>query len=709
MGWWCLACAVLRCRKRSRYHGPTRADPSIRVIDCRYLVSLLSVVGSTRLCPVSDADVTEMDSCPRDWAGAQDLLRETMPGFEERPEQNKLALAIERNISEGQTLIGQAGCGTGKSVAALVPAIASGERVVYSTATKALQSQIFTKDLPFLQGALFPDMKFAMLKGRSNYVCHARLQDMDSSSVKDRVLAAIDEGYINNDPISGERDSIGFDVDDQTWRSMTISSEDCPGRGTCPFGMECLHGRAVDEARESNVVVVNHALVMQDAAINIGSVIGEYKHLIVDEAHELEEYATSALTGRMSVASFTSMANNCHGRLRDLGFDFEDVAEETNAMALTIPRLAQAFFAGLPTDGKRIRQKWFVDNADEVGLIEIINAITPILRVFDRAMGKILSLDYGTIDSKKRSTILAYRSRLANARRNLTDLVMKSDAEVVRFVDDSNGSKNLMVVPVSVADRLPTMLWDALDSKSLISATLLVDGSADYIKSRLGVESDVDMDAGTPFDYSTQSMLYIPRGISEPTPAKRGQWEREIITQIENLVASSRGRALVLFTSTSAMNKAFSALTGRIDYPMRKQGDAPLSRLVDWFRDHNDAVLFGTRSLFTGLDVQGDSLSLVIIDKLPFPVPTEPVYEARAEDVKRRGGDDFGSLTIPMMALPLQQAFGRLIRTKSDRGVVAILDPRVVTKGYGKKILRSLPGARLVDSLGDVHHFFQNS
>lgn len=628
---------------------------------------------------------------------ATDVLSEAIPNYEARPEQARLAVAIEDALTERRTLVGQGGCGVGKSFASLVPAILSGRRTVYSTATKALQEQIASKDLPFL-AEHFPTT-YAILKGRSNYLCLAKLAEADAE-VDATFRSAVESANL------GERDELPA-VNDATWAKLTISSEECPGKKQCPFGEVCFAEKAKQAAQAAQVVVVNHALLAIDAVVRDisdgqASMIGEYDALIVDEAHEFEDYVSSALAATFRASSVLSFATELRNFSKRIRLDADDKATALSAAA-------NELFGWLPLG--RLRQSAILESvalfealiAAYAGAIEWLNDESVIDAVSAASTNESRAL---------RVTRDRLRRRAQNAVVKFQSALLDSDADTVRYVEEvTRGQvthKAIVITPVTVSEWLRESMWSRV-RPILISATILVGGKADFIANRLGLENFTTVDAGSPFDYKRQARLYVPRNLPVPSGATTQAWSVQAIEEMHRLVKASDGRALLLFTSRSEMMKAWDALvnSGRFDrWPCRKQGDESNQSLMSWFKADRHSVLFALKSFFTGIDIQGDALGLVVINKLPFPVPTEPVFEARSEAIKRRGGNDFSELTIPSMTLPLQQAAGRLIRTKTDGGVVAILDPRLVTKQYGATIMRSLPDMPVIHSHAEVQDFF---
>jgi ATP-dependent DNA helicase DinG len=628
--------------------------------------------------------------------------------MEDRPQQDTAAHAIEQAIEDSSILVCQAGTGVGKSNAALIPAITSGKKVVYATATKVLQSQIVEKDLPFLQQHLGIDFTFASLKGWNNYVCHAKLAEFQEPAVRQSIL---DEFDADPDHI-GDQDTLVTQVATRQWMDLSMSSDECPGVKECPFGAVCKPGAARERLAGADVKVVNHSLLATDARVRSMtggnfSLIGEVDVLIVDEAHELEEFISSVLGDTFTEGSVRHFATQLRAFSRRANIESHiepsaDTLEISSGMLFSVLEPGRLRLSGVHEHLEQFEELF---NA----YVGIRDAITDPI-VLDK-ISKIAEPDRKTVRNQRERL---YRQVMAKIT-SLHSVMLSDDTELVRQVEETRRvvrgqqvlAKALKTTPVNVGPWAKENIWEVYNATVLVSATVLVDRKSDYIASRLGLEGHITLDAGTPFDYPSQARLYVPRNIPEPTPANRNAWATVVLEEIRDLVEASQGGALLLFTSNKQMLDAYNALHHRIHFPTRKQGDDTNNRLMDWFRNEHDGVLFATRSFFTGASFEGDTCRLVVIDKLPFPVPTDPIFEARSEQIKRRGGNDFNELSVPMMTLPLQQGFGRLIRTKSDTGVVAILDPRLITKGYGAKIVNSLPPATKIERSSDVAAFFE--
>lgn len=654
---------------------------------------------------------------PRSFVEAEAALAASLPAYESRPQQRDFAEAIERALGDQRHLLAEAGCGTGKSLGYLIPAILSGQRVVISTATRALQDQVVQKDLPFLAEHLGVPFTFAVLKGRSNYACHAKMTAASTETVPAlaEIMRRAEEGAADwfGDGVApghlGERDVFGSLVEnDAQWRALTSSTDECPGKKECPFSDQCFAEKAKAKAAAAQIVVVNHALYFTDLLVRemtggMVSMLGQHDLVIFDEAHEVEDYATSMLGTRFTVGTFVSLASQA----RNYGHKVND--DKLVQLAEEMSNAAHALFNILPTDTKDRRRPRRVFSKDMVEIGDEI--VRVIVALNDMATSLRYYFSNAQTDAEG-SRVGAILRRTTSARGRLQQIVTDDWDTVVRWVeveaDKRNGDerKVLCATMIHLGNYLSEHLW-ATTQGILVSATLSTDGNFDYVAGRLGLTDFESVDVGTPFDFGEQALLYVPRDLVEPGAKTREQWEHDVIDEIERLVMASDGRALLLFTSRKQMNATHAALASKLPYTVLKQGDLPNGALVERFKEDTHSVLFAVKSFFTGVDVQGESLSLVVIDKLPFPTPDEPVIQARVDQIEDGGGNGFRDFTIPFMSLTLKQGFGRLVRHRNDTGVVAILDSRLVNKGYGKRILRSLPPAGFCDEPADVEGFFK--
>lgn len=676
---------------------------------------------------------------PRTFAEAQSVLEANLADYERREPQERLAAAVEAAFASGVHLLSEAGTGTGKSFAYLLPAVLSGQRVVISTATKALQDQLNNEDIPFLADH-FPVSAF-VLKGRTNYLCQGQLDNPEL--VKHRIPVpalrqAIEEGVKANSNFLGERgDFADLDLDDRSWARLV-----CPGKSDCPWAGDCFYQVARAKAKEAKVVVVNHALLAIDLYIrqvsdHRANVLGDYDLVVLDESHEFSDYVIGALTTQLSEASLHALDAEASNFAAGLP---KDAGQDELAAALKVALGAQTKVWATLHPEKRNERTWRIRKGHVEGnldlwldLAEALDAVAQAIKALD--LDKIPPAQDLPPGKKSPFEIAQVRRNILKDRAaNLTAAFSSAIAgdwdTLVRWVDLENSEKFgerkvLRTAPVSAAPFLKDFLFDrAAEVERLnprtgemvtvvippatvvaTSATAAVNGSFVFQAEELGVETYESLEVGSPFDFAAQSRLYVPGHL--PDPARdTANWSEAAIAEMGELVRHSRGRALLLFTSVAEMRKAYEALHAEIPYNALMQGQRPNKVLAEMFRDDEHSVLFATKSFFTGVSFKGSTLSLVVINKIPFPVPSEPMFQARAELIEKAGGSSFNKLSMPMMTLVLKQGVGRLIRSKADTGAMAILDPRIDTKGYGKAIVRSLPPAKRVHSLAEVEAFF---
>lgn len=645
------------------------------------------------------------------WTTAEEQLAVSLPGYESRPQQTRLAKTIEQALAQARVLFAQAGTGTGKSFAGLIPAIehalATGLPTVVATATKALQDQYATTDLPFLQEHLGVPFQFAVLKGRGNYLCRAKLTELDPNSIMNG-LSLFEE--IEREDFNGEFDALVTDIDGRDKPKMTTSSDECPGKRDCPFGSVCFAEQAKEIARQADIVVVNHALLITDLVLREGSdgdasLLPDFGGVVVDEAHELEEYATNMLGNEFTQRGLTQYATEVANLLED------------PSSVLAVNAAAARLFQDLSDFLGKEKTRALDDAAlvkHEEPFVLAINTLRDVKqRLLDFAV-------HGDDSARARRKRLLKRSD--SLIRKMVSIVVSNASDLVRWVEtDEKRGTVLKYAPLSVAEFLARNLWmnrfvddGPIPRPSvLLSATLALGDDFSYIAGRLGAADYDAFDAGTPFTYQKQAALFVPQTNCDPSQGMH--WEAMLGASIGNLVASAGGRALLLFTSRRSMDHAYDATAEQMreaGLTVLKQGDRPNRALAAEFKTDETSVLFALKSFMTGVDVQGDALRLVIIDKLPFPVPTDVIVKARADAIdavaRNKWVDgSFPTMTIPAMALTLMQAFGRLIRTKSDEGLVVILDDRLYTKRYGKRILAALPPARRITRLVDAQAYLE--
>lgn len=629
------------------------------------------------------------------WNTAVETLATSLPNFEVRPQQQRLALAIEQNLTDEKILFAQAGTGTGKSFANLIPAISRaleiGQPVMVATATKALQDQ-YVRDLEFLQQHLDVEFSFTILKGRSNYACMAKVNGLASNTVtnQDAIISELATSEF------GEIDGLTTEVAPMDRSKLVSSSDECPGKKECPFGAVCFAEFAKERAQTSTIVVTNHALLVMDRVVAAkgASLLPEFNTVMIDEAHEFEDYATSALGSQISQGTITSLASQIGNFVGDL-----EIVRPLNGSAVRL-------FTVLTSMLGRESNKPLDDRA-------ILVLEEPVSEVMAALQGVLREVSYEDVEGndKRRARQKQLVRRIESLNARLVDLLVAEESAMIRWIEAQDRGTVIMTAPLHVGPFLAQHLWEDR-SAVLLSATLALGKDFSYIANRLGIVDYDSYDAGTPFDYPNQAALFVPNGFD---PTQGATWRSKCAATIGELVKAADGRALLLFTSRTAMNEAWSsthAMIERSGYTVLRQGDKPNKALVAEFKSDKTSVLFALKSFMTGVDIQGDALRLVVIDKMPFPVPTDVIVAARAKAIDDASDGSwnqkaFMKMTVPMMALTLMQAFGRLIRTKQDRGVVVILDSRLHTKGYGKSIMRMLPPARRVTDLGETVKYLE--
>lgn len=658
---------------------------------------------------------TQTQGIPATFGEVETTLAVHLPGYEPRPPQQKMALAIETSLAQGRSLYAQAGCGTGKSLGGLIPvllrALHSKQRAIVATATKALQEQYAVKDVPFLQEMSGIPFTWAVVKGRSNYACQVKLKsddmEMDPTAKGVRAELAADENH------SGDREHFTTEIDDYTWSKLASSSNECPGKSTCPFGEVCYAEKAKRKGLEADLVITNQAMLMTDLVIKEKTqgentegvqMLGDRGVVLFDEGHELPEYAANALGREFTPRGVSLLFRDAmtFAAIHDVALD-----ERTDACSLIMNGLDEMM---LPLVGNALTQSWFVEHST---LFETL--IDLLKNLYLDLTG--VSIKHDT--ERQQAKLRLLQTRISNTLSTLEELLLSKDHERVRWVEGYSVRDQpywkLKIAPVEVGPFLKKNLWDVTPAV-VMSATLSAGhdrrGNKDfgYIQRTLGLYDADTVDVGTPFDYGKQGMLFVP-GRNMPSPKEYGRWAVYALTTTLRLIDASKGGALLLYTSRKAMTAAYEDLKDRLeDRGLRvlMQGDGKTNKeLAQIFKDDEHSVLFALKSFFVGVDVPGNACRLVVIDKMPFPVPSDPIFKARSLLEKRAGRNPFSHLAIPMMTLSLEQATGRLIRTKDDRGIVAILDSRLTSEEYGRTIVTSLPDFPVTTDLEQVERFYQ--
>ncbi len=657
-----------------------------------------------------------------------------------------MAKEIEQAFADRRNLIVEAGTGTGKTLAYLLPAIrraqAEKQRIIISTGTKNLQEQLYFKDIPFLESLLGP-LRVCYMKGRANYLCKQKLYALRDNPI----LSGLDDIAQFHAILQWERTTATGDraevnalpENSALWHKLDARSEVCLGQ-TCPNWEQCYITTMRRKALESDIVIVNHHLFFADLSIKQqaagapdAGILPEAAAVIFDEAHELEDVASQYFGIALSNARFDELARDTESMLRAKQASSSGVESAT----ATLRERSKLFFGSLPVGPSHLGRLEFSDRADFLEVrgdayLGATNALQRLegelerLREVEEASGlrkratDIRQHMKFLLESEDRNTVFWIERRatsnLRNAARNQPRPTSLVEADVLASRTEHTSapllqafSTHLQATPIDVSTLLAETLFANYSSVILTSATLTVANaqgqpSFDHLKKRLGVPFPKELIVPSHFDYSKQALLYLPPTMPDP---RHPDFIAQATEKVRRVLEITRGRAFCLFTSYAQMRELHDRLLAEVPFPLLMQGSAPRHVLLQQFRETPNAVLFGTSSFWQGVDVQGEQLSCVIVDKLPFAVPTDPIMKARTEAISAAGGNAFNDLQIPQAVIALKQGFGRLIRSLTDRGVLMLLDPRIRTTRYGKVFLESLPPYRRTDDIRDVQSFFE--
>ncbi len=678
------------------------------------------------------------------------VLSRTHPAYEFRRGQLQMAQLVEQALEEKRHLIVEAGTGTGKTLAYLMPVIRSGKRVIISTGTKNLQEQLFYKDVPFLEQALYAGatagageqpvsrsarndketagrLSVCYMKGRNNYLCRKKLYDLTNQPV----LSGLEEIEQYRAIAAWERTTGTGDRAELAelpeasllWPKLDARADACIGQ-KCSQWDRCFITEMRRRAMETDIIIVNHHLFFADLSIKLqadgapdAGILPDVGAVIFDEAHELEDVAGSYFG--ISVSNL---------RLEELARDVENSLVHNRALSPSLSgalgslrERSQLFFSVLPPGEGRFafetRREFLEENGDE--FLALNQALTrlageleglpqkpeEVLNFVRRAQEIQMQLAF-VLESEDRNTVfwIERRGKSFSSQRH-PSAVLRAGSGTEKTKERSQGRQNvfLQATPIDVGPILRECLWSKLECAVLTSATLAVGGGFEYIRQRLGLEHARETVLPSHFDYESQALMYVPPDLPDPrTP----QFAASAAAQIRKLLEITRGRAFVLFTSYAQMNEIHQRLLGEVEFPMLRQGDAPKSALLEEFRLTPNAVLFATSSFWQGVDVQGEQLSCVIIDRLPFAVPSDPVVAARVKAIDAEGGNAFFQYQVPAAVITLKQGFGRLIRSLHDRGLLVLLDNRILKKQYGRVFVESLPNYKKTTEMRVVEEFF---
>ena len=661
-----------------------------------------------------------------DFLGPHGALSESLPGFEHRAGQVEMAARVEEALNGDGALMVEAGTGIGKSFAYLIPALLCGERVVISTATRNLQDQLFEKDLPQLQGILGSRVPAARMKGRENYLCRLEWQKFQAGPdlPVDRRRSADLRKIANwaEKTKTGDRDEIrGLRGPLDFWRGISTISENCIGR-RCSHYEQCHLTTLRRQAHGSQILIVNHHLLIADLIVrqtDFGEVLPEYDHLIVDEAHRLEDAATHGFSSTLSSAAAERLTSDLTRFLRRASPD-----QASPPAMRKLKRSYGELFETLAPD-QEDRPRLFDPSSLPDTAKEHEEAASLQLEALERHLQKVRDalrespLPDGTDGEAGAERFL---KRINELRVDLGSLLApRPDYVHWSVFRRETGSQEMgkpknprraspacfaSAAPVHPGGELRQGLFGSLKSCVLTSATLALDGGFDYAADALGVTETAGTIVPSPFCFEDQARLYVPRDLVDP---RQPGFPEAVAERVLDLIAASRGRALILFTSWANLDRVGRTLEYACPFPvMRQQRGGGHAALVDTFRKTPNAVLLGVRAFWEGVDIPGEALTLLVIDKLPFPVPSDPLHRARAERAEEATGDGFTNYSVPQAALTLKQGLGRLIRTQQDVGLAAVLDSRLVNKSYGRRLLRSLPPFPLITGLDEATAFLES-
>jgi len=621
-------------------------------------------------------------------------LAAQVEGYRPRPQQIEMAQSILDALGAGSMLAVEAGTGTGKTFAYLVPALLAGGKVIVSTGTKTLQDQLYDRDLPAVREALATGSVAALLKGRANYVCLYRLDNARAEGrleSREDVARLASIAHFAATTITGDRAELAAVPEDAAvWQHATSTRENCLGQ-ECPKYKDCFVMRARKNALAADVVVVNHHLFFADVALRdegISELLPACNTVIFDEAHQLPETARLFFGETVSSAQLIELARDARMELRAAG----GASPELDRIAAKLDKAARDLRLCFTKEGARLA---WAQAMREPGFTDALQTLGKSLD----ALGKPLA------EQAERSEGLgACAKRAAEASGLLARVRAAGSANEVRWVEVYGHSLQLHITPLVPAELFRKQMLDHPRAWIFTSATLAMGEDFSHFKRELGIEDAAARTWPSPFDFARQALLYTPKGL--PADPNDPSYTEAVVKAALPVLQASRGRAFLLFTSHRALRRAHELLRDRVDYPLLVQGTGSRSELLVRFRALGNAVLLGAASFWEGVDVRGEALSVVLIDKLPFAPPEDPVLSARIEALRNEGGNPFMDYQLPQAVLQLKQGAGRLIRDEADRGVLVLCDPRLYSKSYGRTVRASLPPMKQTRELADVQAFF---
>lgn len=620
-------------------------------------------------------------------------LADCMESFTARPQQQDLAEIIADGIENNKSLICEAGTGMGKTFAYLVPALAFGKRVIISTATKHLQDQLYHKDIPIIQKALGKPVKTAVLKGRANYLCLHRLEHSEAGShhfssndLADLQMVKEWSGITNTGDLVELAD---LPENAKILPQIVSSAENCLGK-ECDAYEDCFVFKARRRAYKAEIIVVNHHLLLADLALrgaDSGEILSKADTIIFDEAHQLPALASEFFSETISSRQCVDFFNDTHTAYLSDANDMAQLLAAIDACQISLQHLRASF----TVEKKRIAwEQVIAEKKVQQALQDFVECLTDIATCLSSLAGRSTALDNCCNRAKHMLAMLQ-------------NLITKDSQTLIRWLEIRGQGFMLHQTPLDISTVFQARLAEHDCNSIYISATLSVAGDFSHFATQLALTDIAAQSWDSPFDYQKQALLYLPKAMPETSDAR---YTEALVIAVLPVIKASQGHTFLLFTSYIAMHKAYALLRDKLSYPLFMQGDAPRSELLESFRNTKNSVLFGTSSFWQGVDVRGSALSCVIIDKLPFAPPDDPVFQARAEKIKQQGKDPFLSYQIPKAVITLKQGIGRLIRDSSDYGVLMICDPRIKSKFYGRYFLSSLPNMPQSAEITDVERFF---
>jgi len=639
------------------------------------------------LTTLTDIDFTEL-------LGANGPVAQSLQGFAPRPAQQHMAAAVADALANCQTLIVEAGTGTGKTFGYLVPALLAGQKIILSTGTKYLQDQLFDRDIPLVRQALTSTIKVARLKGRANYLCLHRLDNTLGEAAsrlktEDHARAAGLKTWSNSTKTGDIAEAPGVPEDWPHWSKVTSTAENCLGQN-CPVFNDCFVTQARRTAQDADLVVVNHHLLLADVALKeggFGELLPTADAVIIDEAHQLPDIATQFFGTIVTSRQITGLVQDILAEQHKLADDSPELTKICEAVQKKVADFRLIF--GI----NATREPWQQLAARPKATVRLAALQTSVSALKD-ALAPL---------AKRAPGLESAQGRCADLYDRLNFITAGESDNAVRWAETTSRAFALRSTPLDVAPHFQNSMFKRPAAWVFTSATLAVGNDFSHFVNRIGAVDPQTMQLDSPFNFQQNALMYLPRNLPPPS---NYTYTAAVVDAAIPIINTSQGRAFFLFTSYRALREAAELLADKIDFPLLIQGSAPRGELIRQFREHGNAVLLGTSAFWEGVDVRGEALSLVIIDKLPFAAPNDPLLAARLQAIRNHGGEPFMQQQIPHAVITLKQGAGRLIRDVTDRGVLMLCDPRLTNKGYGRLFINSLPKMPRTGDITAVEAFY---